>query len=221
MGAWHKLRTGHTVCSACVSTLEQARIGCEAALTEAKSARPPLGTWNYVAVASVPIGIVAGVLTANLLESAFALLVFAGIFAVTVHVYQACTIRANQHNRPLLEVLEAKARACEENLDRATKRLSSLYEVYWDQPPDWAFRRSLVTQRAEGRCEQCGRRKFGSRVPFHVHHVVPRASVEGHHGLSNLRLLCEICHSKEPGSGHRGIATARSGRLRRARRSEA
>lgn len=210
-----ELRSGQVVCSGCVSALELALRNCEAALTEAKTARPPLNAWNYFSFAVVAAGIITAIFVTALLRDSFGVPAFFGVLAVTLRGFGACGTKASDYNRPLLDALQAKVRQGEEDLGHAVARLASLYEQYWDEPPDWNERRSLVVHRADGRCEQCGRRKTGSRVPFHVHHIVPRARAEGHHALSNLKLLCEICHGKQPEPGHRRIAAARARRRRR------
>lgn len=95
---------------------------------------------------------------------------------------------------------------------RATvRRLSDLYSAYWPLPPDWFSRREQVISRDGHRCSECNRRMFRSKVPFHIHHVVPKKHPDGHHGLDNLALLCEICHSKKP--DHDLVKNARRTRL--------
>lgn len=71
-------------------------------------------------------------------------------------------------------------------------------------PPDWERRRTVVFERATGRCESCGvpAGRFACvggvwRVTgAHVHHVVPIAR-GGRHAPENLRLFCVTCHQAE------------------------
>jgi len=84
--------------------------------------------------------------------------------------------------------------------------------------------RDDVCKRANYKCQKCGRSLYGSKVPFHVHHVKPR-SEGGDDGLENLQLLCEICHSKLPKHGQvkrgrkRRLADERKAREQRRSRS--
>jgi len=95
--------------------------------------------------------------------------------------------------------------------------LKPVYALVWPTPPDWTERRKEVIARDLRRCQTCGRRMEGSRVPFHVHHIIPKSERESNHRVDNLKLLCEICHSNEPSSGHEEIAKQRRLRLERGR----
>jgi 5-methylcytosine-specific restriction endonuclease McrA len=55
--------------------------------------------------------------------------------------------------------------------------------------PEFVRNKPLVVRRANGRCEQCGKR--ASRIE--VDHTVP-LSVRVDHSLGNLRGLCTECH---------------------------
>lgn len=103
------------------------------------------------------------------------------------------------------------------NKDKAIiyDRLGLIYELYWDIPPDWHWRREQVISRENGKCQQCGRTKWGSKVPFHVHHIIPKSESAGNHKVENLMLLCEICHGKCDSHGHHFIKRSRKKRLER------
>jgi hypothetical protein len=72
-------------------------------------------------------------------------------------------------------------------------RLNPVYDYFLTYPPDWDKRRKDVYER-DGR--QCG--KCGSLNRLHLHHIKP-LSKGGSNEISNLKLLCEKCHSKEHG----------------------
>lgn len=76
----------------------------------------------------------------------------------------------------------------------ASTALARVYEQYWRMPPDWRRRRLQVIERARRRCERCGKPMSWRHRAFHVHHVIPRSLPAGHHGVSNLQLLCRKCH---------------------------
>lgn len=64
--------------------------------------------------------------------------------------------------------------------------------------PEWKAACCAVWQRADARCERCGRdhrlRDRKRERPFHVHHIVSFAVRELRAEASNLALLCEPCH---------------------------
>jgi len=76
--------------------------------------------------------------------------------------------------------------------------------------PEYLRNRRLVLRRANGRCEQCGRRT--SRLQ--VDHIIPLA-VRIDHSLANLQALCS-----GPGSCH-ATKTARDSRGHRQQRDPA
>lgn len=63
-------------------------------------------------------------------------------------------------------------------------------------PSDWPAIRKAVRLRDEHRCSNC--HASGEDVRLHTHHVVP-LSQGGSHRLSNLVLLCEVCHDAAHG----------------------
>lgn len=62
-------------------------------------------------------------------------------------------------------------------------------------PSDWQQRRKKVYQRDGYECQNCGA-KGGSKgdVQIHAHHIVPISS-GGTHKLSNLKTVCQDCHT--------------------------
>lgn len=76
------------------------------------------------------------------------------------------------------------------NLNR---ELSSIYDFLTTYPPDWNERRELVIQRDGEFCGKCG-----SYRRLHLHHVISLGR-GGSNKISNLKFLCEKCHSKKHG----------------------
>ena len=73
------------------------------------------------------------------------------------------------------------------------KDLSSIYDYFLSYPPDWDERRELLINAGGNFCSKCRR-----SLNLHVHHI-KRLSDGGSNELSNLKLLCETCHSNEHG----------------------
>ena len=75
------------------------------------------------------------------------------------------------------------------------KKLASIYDFFPTYPPDWDERKDLIIERDGKYCKKCG----DSRN-LHVHHIIP-LSQGGTNEISNLKFLCEDCHSKKHGGG--------------------
>lgn len=62
---------------------------------------------------------------------------------------------------------------------------------------NWLWRRirRYVKRRDSGRCTECGVDVKGRRVPYEIHHIVPRSRGGTEHP-ANLRTLCSDCHRK-------------------------
>ncbi len=62
---------------------------------------------------------------------------------------------------------------------------------------NWLWRRirRYVKRRDGGRCTECGIEVKGRRVPYEIHHIVPRSRGGTEHP-ANLRTLCSVCHRK-------------------------
>lgn len=66
-----------------------------------------------------------------------------------------------------------------------------------DKVRNWLWRRirRYVKRRDGGRCTECGIEVKGRRVPYEIHHIVPRSRGGTEHP-ANLRTLCSVCHRK-------------------------
>jgi len=206
-----QLRTGY-VCASCVS-VKESRLGqiC-VQIIKLKQERPPSNIWGNVGVA---IGVTFTVLCVLAVFIHYSLAFFLGFIAVWL--YQSTSRKSERTNMPFRKTIAAKInRLCLEEL-LIHRQLSHIYEQYLGVPPDWLSRRAKIIERDGKCCRHCGRRMSGSRVPFHVHHVIPKAQRDGSHKLKNLILLCELCHSKIKEYGHDFIGRTRRKRLERRR----
>ena len=78
-------------------------------------------------------------------------------------------------------------------LSHTKKELVAIYDYFLSYPPDWEERRESLINKEGNYCSECGR-----QANLHVHHIQP-LSKGGSNELSNLKLLCEACHSSEHG----------------------
>lgn len=61
---------------------------------------------------------------------------------------------------------------------------------------EWKTACSAVWKRDDAKCRRCGLDWRDSKgIPFHIHHLVSFAVKESRAEVSNLILLCEICHN--------------------------
>jgi HNH endonuclease len=91
------------------------------------------------------------------------------------------------------DMLRAQLADLSSQIDSITEKLRGLYDVWPNYPPDWEQRRQFAIQRDGKTCAKCG---VDERL--HLHHK--RAIREGgSHRLTNLVLLCEVCHSDAHG----------------------
>ncbi|NLX47352.1 MAG: HNH endonuclease [Euryarchaeota archaeon] len=78
----------------------------------------------------------------------------------------------------------------------------------------WRRIRRYIKRRDGGRCTDCGVDVKGRRVPFEIHHIVPRSQGGTEHP-ANLRTLCSKCHRRytkellESNAQRRRLAAAR------------
>lgn len=78
-------------------------------------------------------------------------------------------------------------------LSEIKARLTSIYDYFLSYPPDWDERKNKVIIRDGDNCSGCrGWRNL------HLHHMTP-LSRGGNNATTNLKLLCENCHSNEHG----------------------
>ena len=105
-------------------------------------------------------------------------------------------------SKPLVEIedlnnsianLHSDIKGLTSRLSNTKKKLSSVYDYFLSYPPDWDERRLLLINAKGNFCSNCG-----TTSHLHVHHV-KSLSKGGSNELSNLMLLCEICHSREHG----------------------
>lgn len=68
-----------------------------------------------------------------------------------------------------------------------------IYDYLLSYPPDWEERKCQVIERDGERCHNCSQLKS-----LHLHHIKP-LSKGGNNKITNLKLLCEHCHSKVHG----------------------
>lgn len=83
-------------------------------------------------------------------------------------------------------------------------------------PKDWAKISGNVKRSVNWTCEDCKVCLTEDKELLHVHHV-NRDTYDNR--AKNLRALCVECHSRQPGSGHKALATKirTNGSLRRVR----
>ena len=59
----------------------------------------------------------------------------------------------------------------------------------------WRVACSAVWKRDNATCQRCRmHRDYSPDVPFHIHHVIPFGNKAHRADVSNLVLLCEVCH---------------------------
>ena len=149
----------------------------------------------------------------SILGVAFKILVFPWIFVVPI----ATLLVLLAVNQWLKKLREAHLEKYKESLQKAEDRdilLINRIEEEWNNycvsfpgyPPDWKYRRILVLARDGQACTKCAwpngvKRKVRE---LHIHHI-KRLSCGGNNDLSNLVLLCDICHKMEDGAGHARI----------------
>jgi len=99
-----------------------------------------------------------------------------------------------------LKDIENEVRVIHENIKQLSRSLFSLkenitciYDYFLTYPPDWDERRKQVVERDGVQCSECG-----NWSQLHLHHIAA-LSKGGNNKTINLRLLCEICHSKKHG----------------------
>ena len=98
--------------------------------------------------------------------------------------------------------IEKKIRTIVKNIEQLSNSLVSLqdnaaplYDYFLTYPPDWEERRRQVVERDGDQCSKCGK---GKHFHLHLHHIKP-LSKGGSNKITNLKLLCENCHSKDHG----------------------
>ncbi len=203
------LRTGSYACVACISArevkLEQLRLH----IYELQNKALPSNVWDTVGSGIIWLFIIL-CLSALFIH----LIVSVGLGIVGGYLYGLTSQRSEKIKEPFRRSVKATIDQNNSEISSIYHQLGPIYGQYWDLPPDWQRRRAQVIKRDNGCCRNCGRKERGSRVPFHVHHVIPKSNQDGNHRLENLIFLCEICHSKVDGSKHRIVGAARKQRLK-------
>ncbi len=205
-----QLRVGSHVCIACVSMREARLNQIRSDIHELETVRPPLNIWDKVGIA---VFVLFTFLCILALFVHFLLSLFLGMLGL--YLYGVTSRKSERKTEPFRELTKNKLAELNSEKSSIHSQLGSVYEQYWDIPPDWWWRRDQIIKRDDGRCRHCSRRRSGSRVPFHIHHVAPKFQREGNHRLENLILLCEICHSKIDEPGHHLVRGARKTRLKK------
>ena len=93
-----------------------------------------------------------------------------------------------------IPITESKITQLSSALGSLQARVAPIYDYFLTYPPDWEKRRDEVAKR-DG--EQCSK-KCSSWRQLHLHHIKP-LSKGGSNKISNLKLLCEKCHSMKHG----------------------
>jgi hypothetical protein len=205
-----QLRGGTSVCAKCLSAREAELINIGSQIHNYMTAKPPRKIWDNLGIGIILLSIFLGIYGFLYVHFWF-FLGLAGLLLLGVTAEQS-----RKANEPLKQAMSAKAAQLALEKNEIATQLNSIYEIYKGRPPDWDSRRNQVTARDKV-CQKCGRR-ISARIPFHVHHIIPASKEEGNHGLSNLTLLCEICHSKMEEPGHQLIKGQRKTRLESKRR---
>ncbi len=90
-----------------------------------------------------------------------------------------------------IPTIEKNISSLSNNLISLQAYTTSIYDYFLSYPPDWEKRRRQVIERDGEQCSECGN---GGHL--HLHHIKP-LSKGGSNKISNLKLLCENCHSEE------------------------
>ncbi len=205
------LRTDKYVCNSCILKINQNIISMYNEIYKTQSKKAPFVFWDYLLILMC-ILIVPVSITSYYAETAIPIVIYIFILAATLGSIDTKSKKAKE---PFYQKQIAKIGVYKNKLHECQDVLHKIYEQYWEIPPDWKWRRECIIDRENGRCKTCSRRMLGSRVPFHVHHIIPKSKQAGNHSLDNLMLLCEICHSKCEAKGHERVKTVRYNRLNR------
>lgn len=195
------LRPDATVCKSCLNELEVlvSRIDDDVSRLQSRNT-----SWH---IASIVVSILVGFIFLGSFHIGAAALLSAAIYGLVLSPIAKVPV---SNNDAAIKKLLAKRQS-------TVVSLRDLYALHWPLPPDWFWRREQVQDRDGHKCQECGRRMHCSRVPFHIHHIIPKKHPDGDHALKNLVLLCEICHSKQP--GHELVENSRKQRLARLKKN--
>jgi len=93
-----------------------------------------------------------------------------------------------------IRIIESNIAQLSSTLGSLQDRIAPIYDYFLTYPPDWRKRRNEVIERDGKQCSNC--RSWSRQL--HLHHIKP-LSKGGSNKLTNLKLLCEDCHSTEHG----------------------
>jgi len=179
-------------------------------INDLEKSKPPKNRWDYFGVITLILFILLGI---YLIRYSFYLTI--GSIFIGIIFFEKVSEKARKEKQPFFDNIRSRVNQIENDRESLLTRVRKLYEQFWNIPPDWSWRREQVIQRDEYKCQSCGRKYYGSKVPFHVHHIIPKSQRDGSHRIENLQLLCEICHGKSETQGHHLVKEARKKRLMR------
>jgi len=195
-----KLRDGSFVCKKCI---DESKIK----LIELKEGRDRLekglNFWGWIEF----VGISTMVILALCLWFLSFVYTIAAII-IGYFIFLICDPRSKLQKQKSLEVINQEK-------DVVKAKFIPIFDIFWDYPPDWAWRRTQIRERDGRKCKMCSRKWLRSSVPFHVHHIIPLYKPESSHKFENLTFLCEICHSKIDDGKHSLVKEIRNKRLER------
>jgi hypothetical protein len=216
------LRTEEYVCQKCINARENLVKIYLGRVSELQKIKPPINIWDVlkvlVVIFSIGLGLCITYLLSKLIDDYYFIAFFITVF-FGIHLsgyFEKASIRKR---KPHEDLKKQKIEDMQNNIVIIQQVLQDIYKEYWDLPPDWQWRREEVMER-DLCCQDCGRQMgnfrtgYKSKVPFHVHHKIPKSNSGGNHSLDNLILLCEICHAKQDGYGHESIKYFRKKRLK-------
>jgi hypothetical protein len=205
------LRSGEVVCGNCLLNKEKEILEIGKEVDSIVSEKIPRNFWDNCLI------FILLVFAIGIIILLFVNIVIAvGCIILCLAITKKLKNKSEKANEPLRKDIESRLNNLKDKQETLRGFLRKIYEQFWDLPPDWEWRRQQKIKMANGVCEgeACNRRRWGSVVPFQVHHKIPKSKKDGNHSFSNLQLLCEICHSKMPGVGHELIKESRRKRLK-------
>jgi len=197
------------VCNGCLLELNNELAMLRNGIAALEVKRPPMNGWDFLGL-FLAMGILWLAFSGLMKNSEFWGFVFIGsLLSLFVSRAPSSVLKEKFH-----EGIRQRIKELQDKKEPLYAKLHEIYKMFWERPPDWFWRKEQVFKRAQEKCESCGRKMYGSRVPFHVHHRIPKSEPQGNHSLENLMLLCEICHAKVELPGHQLVKGARASRLK-------
>jgi len=194
-----KLRDNSSVCKKCVDNSRDTLLKL---MEKKRQIEKDSNIWNKAGFLMVIILIV---LALYLWLFSFIYVIIIGI--ITYNLWIFCESKSEAYKELSSKVINTEKEAIK-------VKFVPIFDLFWEYPPDWAWRRGQIRERDNGICQRCGRKWLGSSVPFHVHHIIPISNPESSHKFDNLIFLCELCHLKID-EAHSLVKIAREDRLNR------